>query len=221
VHFNKKPATTAMIRFTLIFGSIILLSSNLQGQELAVCGDEVSRNTLLDMKQRDQKIRREQLAGLRENGWTFEQPEMIALTQIMADIDAKNQAILDNIITLCGWPSYDVFGYDAGRAAELVALHAATRNKYFPYIEAAFKKKTISGEMVALFVDKILIDEGKSQRYGTQVNMLTKEFAPIEQPSELNSRRLAIGLDSLPDFPLPTREHPPQKKKSKPESTMR
>jgi hypothetical protein len=203
------------IKHTLLSLLLIFFSNNLFAEEKTGCGDQQSRQLLTELRMKDQKIRVEYFEALKEKEWAIEHPEVIRLANLMAEMDAENQATLDQIIALCGWPSYDSFGYESGRAAQLVALHAINLTKYFPYIAIEFKKKQLSGEIYALFVDKMLVNEGKLQRYGTQIHMATKKLAPVEDPAHINENRLAIGLDVLPEFPLPVTAEPSKKNSTK------
>jgi hypothetical protein len=194
---------------------LILFSNSSFSEEKSSCGDQQSRQLLTELRLKDQKIRVEYFAALKEKEWAIEHPEIVSLANLMAELDTENQATLDRIIALCGWPNYDIFGYESGRAAQIVALHAINLTKYYPYIVAEFKKKQLSGEIYALFVDKMLVNEGRLQRYGTQIHMVTKKLAPVEDPAQINEHRLEIGLDLLPEFPIPASVALPQKKFTK------
>lgn len=54
----------------------------------------------------------------------------------------------------------------------------------------------------AVLVDKILILEGKSQRYGTQFVMKKgkPEILSLEDAGQVNERRTSLGLNSLDEY---------------------
>ena len=56
---------------------------------------------------------------------------------------------------------------------------------------------------LAYLTDRILIDEGKPQRYGTQGRALENgEIVPypIEDEGHVNDRRTALGLNSIEEY---------------------
>jgi hypothetical protein len=54
----------------------------------------------------------------------------------------------------------------------------------------------------AVLIDKLLILEGKSQRYGTQFVMKNgkPEILSLEDAEHVNERRASLGLNSLEDY---------------------
>jgi hypothetical protein len=56
----------------------------------------------------------------------------------------------------------------------------------------------------AYIVDKLLVREGKPQRYGTQFSLINKKdsvvFLPVEEPEKLDARRAEIGLPPLSEY---------------------
>jgi len=52
---------------------------------------------------------------------------------------------------------------------------------------------------MAYLTDRVLVGEGKPQRYGTQFHAIdgTQYLRPLEAPESLDSRRASVGLPSL------------------------
>ncbi len=69
--------------------------------------------------------------------------------------------------------------------------------------EANERGKAASSEL-ALLEDRVLLDEGKSQRYGSQLKFNpengTYELYPIDDPAGVNERRQEMGLGPLEDY---------------------
>ena len=63
-------------------------------------------------------------------------------------------------------------------------------------------KKNASGQNYAYLIDRINLNEGKQQVYGTQVNMGENgtTIKPCIDTLNLDKRRLAVGLPSIKDY---------------------
>ncbi|MEN9868414.1 MAG: hypothetical protein RL748_4004, partial [Pseudomonadota bacterium] len=135
--------------------------------------------------------------------------DMLALLKKMEVVDAQNQALLDQLVADCGWPTKDQFGPTAVFAAVMVSIHAQLpyKIKYFPMVEEGFKRGDVAPGEYARLVDKILIRQNKLQKYGTQLSetkMGERAIMPVEDPEHLNDRRQAIGMRLHDDFPMPS-----------------
>lgn len=55
---------------------------------------------------------------------------------------------------------------------------------------------------IAFLTDEVLIARNEKQKFGTQVQMRNGTFrvAPVEDPQNLNTRRAALGLESIEDY---------------------
>lgn len=120
--------------------------------------------------------------------------------------DSVNLAHFVKIIERIGWPTKSMVGTLGANTAFLIIDHAdrETMEKYFPFIEEAAKSGEASLKNYATLKDRILVNRGKKQLYGTQRywdGTLGKfVYFPIEDENNLNKRRMAVGLDPLPDF---------------------
>ncbi len=133
-------------------------------------------------------------------------PQMDSLKKIIQITDAKNIDRVKEIIEQFGWLGADDVGRKGNQALFLVIQHsdAATRKKYLPMMhEAADRNKAALSE-VALLEDHVLMDEGKNQRYGSQLKFNSStnayELYPIDDESEVNDRRAEMGLPPLEDY---------------------
>lgn len=64
------------------------------------------------------------------------------------------------------------------------------------------EKKNASGQNYAYLIDRINLNEGKEQIYGTQVNMGERgtTLKPCVDTSNLDKRRLSVGLTPIKDY---------------------
>ncbi|WEF33257.1 DUF6624 domain-containing protein [Pseudoduganella chitinolytica] len=117
--------------------------------------------------------------------------------------DAKNQEELDRLVKRCGWPKRIDNG-KAARSAYFIIQHAplAYQLKYLPVVRGANKRGEISNEKLASLEDRILVRQGKGQRYGTEFQHGSNKVFPIHDSKNVNRRRKEIGLPPLTGFPL-------------------
>jgi hypothetical protein len=122
-----------------------------------------------------------------------------------ADSLNDNVSKLETIINKIGWPTISNVGKLGAGTAFLVADHSSreTMEKIFPFLEEAAKNGEASMSNYATMKDRILVNKGKKQVYGTQSYRDEKGKAilfPVEDEKNLNKRRKEIGLEPLPEF---------------------
>jgi len=123
-----------------------------------------------------------------------------------AKIDADNTAYMKTVIDKYGWPGNSMVGEDGALAAFLLVQHADLQSGFqkqcLPLLEAAVQAKEAAADHVALLTDRVLIAEGKPQRYGTQFRTVGGESVPfpIEDPENVDARRKAVGLEPLAEY---------------------
>ena len=72
------------------------------------------------------------------------------------------------------------------------------RIKYFPLIEKSVKNGDLSKEQYALMKDRMLMDEGKPQIFGSQIK--NGKLYDLESPENVNKRRQEMGLEPIEDY---------------------
>jgi hypothetical protein len=112
----------------------------------------------------------------------------------------RNQEMVISIIEKCGMPSLKEVSRNQLDAIWLALQHTDKkyRKKYFPLIEEAVKNSDLSKQQYALMKDRILMDDGKPQLYGSQIKngMLYK----LEAPDSVNERRKEMDLEPLEEY---------------------
>ena len=68
-----------------------------------------------------------------------------------------------------------------------------------PLVGAPFELGDVRGEALALLTDRVLVEDGGPQRYGTQAEIVdgTVRFSPIEDEAHGDERRAELGLMPL------------------------
>ena len=114
--------------------------------------------------------------------------------------DHRNQELVISIIEKCGMPTLKEVGHRQMDAIWLGLQHSTKeiRRKYFPQIEKAVKNGDLSKQQYALMKDRILMDEGKPQIYGSQIE--NGKLYKLENPETVNERRKEMGMEPIEDY---------------------
>ncbi len=131
---------------------------------------------------------------------------MVLLTD-MQRVDSLNLVEVQSIIKTYGYPGKSLVGEPTNEAAWYVIQHSSHIQDYINVIEQAAKQKEIPFRQYGQMLDRLLMEEGKEQIYGTQIYSLTatnkttgkKEMRlfvwPVRNASEVNTLRKKAGFD--------------------------
>ena len=127
-----------------------------------------------------------------------------AFARRMAVRDSIDAAALTRIIARYGWPTRSMVGAKGADAAFLIAQHTASLQKTALRLMRALPRGEVSRTNLALLEDRVLVSEGKPQRYATQVSFSPDgkrmTFDPIADVAHLDARRAAAGLPPLTSY---------------------
>ncbi len=114
--------------------------------------------------------------------------------------DHRNQELIISIIEKCGMPTLNEVNQEQMDAIWLGLQHTENkyRIKYFPLIEKAVKNGDLRKEQYALMKDRILMDEGNPQIFGSQIK--NGKLYDLEEPETVNERRQEMGLEPIEDY---------------------
>ncbi|CAD0352534.1 DUF6624 domain-containing protein [Xanthomonas hortorum] len=160
---------------------------------LATPSDPALRARLLEMERADQLVR---------NGdWS-----QAAVTK-MAAVDAAHLPQIRRIVAEHeGLPSAAQVGRDGVAAAWLLVQHADADPAFQEQVLSTLAQHVTRGEIPArslvLLTDRVLVGNGKPQRYGTQLAAQQGRWVPkpIEDPDRVDVRRAAVGEMPLADY---------------------
>lgn len=159
------------------------------------------RKELLTMVEQDQLIRNEMIeSGIKHPSKSFEAR--------MEVIDSRNTARMKGIIRRFGWPGPELVGWDGTEAAFILVQHAAHsfHKKLLPLMQKEYKTGGLSGPNYALFSDRVLVDDGRPQVYGSRLMPVDQwkdgepTLCPIADEANVDMRRAAVGLSSLAEY---------------------
>jgi hypothetical protein len=171
---------------------------------------DILRIRLLAMRARDEQVR----AELAADGSLFEgyHPRIEA-------VHKANAEELRSMIQEHGWPNEILVGSDGAEAAWLVAQHAIGEPDFMRHCRALLDEASALGRVprwqFAYIDDRIRVFEGRSQRFGTQIDLRPEgpQVHALEDPSHVDLWRKELGLPALAVIlvrakadPLPTPE---------------
>jgi len=123
---------------------------------------------------------------------------------IIPNIDRRNLSTVISLIEKCGMPSLDDVDEIQMTAVWLVFQHGdnESRKKYLPLLKSAAKKGDLSRVQIAMMEDRILMNDGLPQLYGSQIENKSGEYAlyTLQEPERVNIRRAEMGFGPLEDY---------------------
>jgi hypothetical protein len=158
--------------------------------------NEGLRSDLIEMERHDRALRAElvERGELHSRGY---HPEMEKLHR-------EHNARIKEIVEVHGWPGRSLVGEDGCRAAGFIVQHAILDPDLQEHCVDLLKSAVADGEaepfMLALLTDRVLVQKGESQLYGTQYVGSAGggvEPWPIADPDSVDERRLSVGLMPL------------------------
>jgi hypothetical protein len=142
---------------------------------------------LIEMAERDQKMRK-------SNTWNDK-------------VDTENTKRMQQIIDQIGWPTISKVGKTASHDAWLLVQHADHNVLFQKRCLQLLRKipiKEIRKSNIAYLEDRVRVNQGKKQVYGTQMYFDDKKKVyvprPIEDPDNVDLRRKQMGLEKLEDY---------------------
>lgn len=120
-------------------------------------------------------------------------------------LDVSNLVSVEQILDKCGMPNIATAGEKGMSAIWLVIQHASAekRAQYFPQLLDAAKKGDLERQDIALMQDRMLMDAGNAQLYGSQIIMNedgSYSLYELKDPSTVDARRAVMGMGPLSEY---------------------
>ncbi len=115
----------------------------------------------------------------------------------------RNFTQVKNILDVHGFPGYDLVGKTSSQNFWMLVQHSdfdvPFQKRALELMKKEVDKGNASGQYYGYLIDRISINEGKPQVYGTQVNMSPNgtTIKPTIDTLNLDARRLAIGMTTI------------------------
>lgn len=159
----------------------------------------------LDSVFKDDQVLRLRMGDI-EKQHGFESEEMRELIDDMIVKDSINLKKNENILDNYGWLGPDVIGDNGSITIFLVIQHSdsVTRKKYLPMMSEAVNKGYANASALALLEDRIALEQGDCQIYGSQIAFDKKSnkyyVQLIKNPQNVDIRRKKVGLQPIKDY---------------------
>ncbi len=154
------------------------------------------RLELLQMARRAQDARQELIEdGLRN--------VTLGATFRLQELDGAHALRLQQVVIASGWPGRARVGRDGAEAAFLIASSVEhdppLQKKLAQALAKAWGARQVEADHYAWMVDLVQLAERGLQVYGTQTAVIDGVFGPLPlaNPTQVNQRRAALGLDTL------------------------
>ena len=164
--------------------------------------DEELRRELLARSEEDQRIRN--LVSAQSGRHMVRLPEELAAE--WQRIDEENTRWLAEVLSARGWPGRTLVGEEGAGAAWLLAQHAdrdpVRQRAFLDALRNAVSQGQASRAHLAYLEDRVRVNAGQPQLYGTQFTVADGELgpSPIEDRERLDERRAEAGLEPFADY---------------------
>lgn len=127
------------------------------------------------------------------------------LVKRMMSADLARTAWLRGVVRAHGWPGRSVVGDSAAGAAWLILQHSpdtAFQREMLPLVERAAARGDVERADVALLTDRVRVQSGMRQLYGSQFDVVDGRLVPnpTEDLPGLAARRASVGLPPIAEY---------------------
>jgi len=167
--------------------------------------DSALHKKLVMMRTEDQKWRIEIYKLSQHQNSDYDE---VTIEKNMARADSINIIDVKAIFRKYGYPSYALVGKVGSSCFWTIVQHCDDDVNFQQNVLVAMDKEVrrhnASGENYAYLKDRVLVNQGHKQLYGTQLKLNPKthlyEALPMENPANVDTRRKAVGLSPLSDY---------------------
>lgn len=122
-------------------------------------------------------------------------------------VERANAERLGAYMSSCGWPRRSVEGSQAARGAWLVARQRSADLPFQRQVVRQLELAVLDGEAppmhLAAASDRLAVQEGRPQRYGTQLRRVDAchwDYYPLDEPARVEARRRRLHLPTLEEY---------------------
>lgn len=132
--------------------------------------------------------------------------QMDSLWKAISLYDSINAEIVFGLLDKHGWMGPEVVGNQGVMTLFLVIQHSELDQqlKYFEMMKQAVADRKLNAANFAMLEDRILMRQGKKQKYGSQLKRdhETGKYVlyELENPAEVEKLRAEVGLEPLADY---------------------
>lgn len=112
--------------------------------------------------------------------------------------------VVKSILAMSDFPTDARFGEGTLRSLRLLVQHADSDVEFQTEMLEAFlaNPETLDPPALALLTDRVRVNQGKAQIYGTQLECQDGAYRPkrVEDPATLDERRASVGLEPFDEY---------------------
>lgn len=188
---------------TLLATSVVALAQ--QADSVATFDTALLR--LIDsLASEDQKWR--EVSRELKNSGKVDSLQVAQAYEMMYRADSLNYLALVKIVERHGFPDSDKLGTEGTRNFWLLVQHQDKhpdfQERVLKMMEIAVGRNKASGKDYAYLLDRVLVNAGKLQVYGTQMTLnparTSFEPKPCIEPEHLDERRASVGLETMEKY---------------------
>lgn len=202
------------LRVLLTIISIFVCSQTIVGQDRCLSQDEIKnmvaqvnlRNPVtLNKKLRDELLKIREKDQQRLNDDISENRKSDAVIKGIRAAREKNTARLCSLLKQHGWPTSSLVGKEGAEAAFFVLRNSSSgylKVELIPVIVAAATQGEASRQEFASFIDRLRLEAGLKQIFGTQATVMDGFLVlfPIEGETHVDARRKQFEMPPLADY---------------------
>lgn len=185
--------------------TVLLLTLSAQIVSSQPTPDTALQSKLKSMFTQDQKWRKEYI---KVNNGEKSDYDQKTIERNWKSADSLNELEAKRIIQHYGYPGYSLVGADASYWFWAIVQHCdddiAFQQKVLGLMLVEVQQHNASGENYAYLKDRVLVNEGKKQLYGTQARYDQKSRQnrpfPIEDSLHVDQRRKQVGMVPLNEY---------------------
>lgn len=148
------------------------------------------------MRKEDQELRQR---------WIKDQKNEAIRDEVRA-LTKKHVARFEEIVAAHGWPGRSLVGFNGMSAAWTIAQHGGPDllGRMLPLMYDAVIKRDLDESLYGTSLDRVLVQRGEKQMYGTQFDVDPAtgkcEPKPVADPERVDERRLRAGMTPLAEY---------------------
>jgi hypothetical protein len=216
---NKiRPQVHAIAALPMVIGSLsVVQPCHAQPEAAPKVREPALREELLQREKQDAAIRAEYQAFREKNGLLgpdeqekkAKNPELAKgaydIAVRMGKIDEANHQRMKEVVVKYGWPGKSLVGADGAGAAWLFVQHADSDVPFQRQcldLIVKLPRGEVAPEHLAYLTDRVLLNEGKKQMYGTMLRKENGKLVPksLEDEENVDKRRAELGLPPLAEY---------------------
>ena len=174
--------------------------------------DQVSPQEVSDLfkelRKRDQSALKEARDFILNNFELPEEEAQMTAQEMWMQVVRENTERVKRVISDFGWISSHVFGDRASSDAWLLVQHADHnldfQKSYLQEMQSFADKTPEEHKHYGYLLDRVLVNSGELQEYGTQgymdLGVGKWVLHPVREPEHLNKRRLSLGMEPHDEY---------------------